>query len=700
MFDREGGVEIGNHHSDSRHCPAPSCDVPSDVYIAVLERLPPNEVALSARRTCRAAAQHFAEEHHRTAAIGQPLPPHAASGPLEEAKVAVRGHSFSRKFLTLSVAAASGCVANLEVVWRLLQPCIFPELITHEGAGRPYSDEFDESGEEVGACAVKSGNLRVLSWLLEHCPGLVDRPHTLAAAAEHCPLPQLLEVCALLGGADGRPIWFSLMLDAAARSPTPDAIAKMEWVLQQGGGSCKPTWTTAAAAARSGDTARLRWLRDRGCPLDSWQVLASALRHADLSVAEWLVDQAGCPLPADPGQGEKLAEAAACADSGSIAKLRWLQSRGLAILPAGPRGSLALPAAALHGRLDVVQFLLAEGGEDILSAEAMHEALASGCVEVVECLWEAGCPVEDVAWKYVGYKGRLGMARWLLEEAEMPAGGQELEHLIRMWPCRTAEVRRQLLEAVRLVAPPGCGIEVTASAVAIAANQGHLDVLRYLHVELGCGLDELLEEAVRGGCEAVVEWLVEQGCAAGVVAAAAQSASEGGAEGSAGEVSGLEGSSGEVSGLEESSGEESGLEGSSGEESGLEESSGEESGLEASSGGGEAEEWDDADTSAGRNVDVVATRSDRYYLAAGHVGDLATLNCLRRLGVLWSEGVLLKAVLPLPPPLPVLQWMWEQGARLDKKQLELVRQAPMYGPYVTAAKEWLEGVVVGLPSVP
>lgn len=122
--------------------------------------------------------------------------------------------------------------------------------------------------------------------------------------------------------------------------------------------------------------------------------------------------------------------------------------------------------------------------------------------------------------------------------------------------------------------------------------------------------------------------------------------------------------------------------------------------MEASSGGGEAEEWDDADTSAGRNVDVVATRSDRYYLAAGHVGDLATLNCLRRLGVLWSEGVLLKAVLPLPPPLPVLQWMWEQGARLDKKQLELVRQAPMYGPYVTAAKEWLEGVVVGLPSVP
>lgn len=162
--------------------------VPPELITTVLSLLHPNEVALSARRTCKAAAQHFAEEHHRTAAIGQPLPPHAASGPLEEAEEAMHSLSFRHKLRTLSVAAGSGSVVNLEVVWRLLQPCIFPELLQTTF----YLQQLQRGKPEIddpGSAAAKRGHVSPLSWLLDRCPGLVYRSRTLEAAAQHCPLP-------------------------------------------------------------------------------------------------------------------------------------------------------------------------------------------------------------------------------------------------------------------------------------------------------------------------------------------------------------------------------------------------------------------------------------------------------------------------------------------------------------------------------
>ncbi len=58
---------------------------------------------------------------------------------------------------------------------------------------------------------------------------------------------------------------------------------------------------------------------------------------------------------------------------------------------------------------------------------------------------------------------------------------------------------------------------------------------------------------------------------------------------------------------------------------------------------------------------------DRCYLHAGKHGDLCTLVCLRRLGVQWSGEMLMKAV-DAGVPLPVLQWMWGQGARFSSAE--------------------------------
>ncbi len=544
--------------------------MPPELITAVLSRLPSNEVALSARRTCRAAAQHFAEEHHRTAAIGQPLPPHAVIGPLEQADAAFRGLNFRRKLRSLSVAAASGSFTSLEVVWRLLQPCVFPELLQTD----LYLQQLRESDiDDAGTAAVKGGNLWALSWLLERCSGLVDRSRTLEAAAKHCPLPQLQSVWGLLGRADDHsPGLNQLMLDAAAASLTPDAIQEMEWVLQQGG--CKLRTATALGAARSGDLARLQWLRERGCPVGGQEVLAAALEFANASVADWLVDEAGCSLPVQQHHGEEAAPhlAAAAAASGSAAKLRWLQAHGIAVVP-----SFLMEAAARSGDLGAVQLLHRECGGELLNPKVMDAAVASGSVEMAAYLLSAGCSARRCDVHTASCSGSIDMIRWLVENGGQANLGCKLFPMIAAWPEGSAEHGRKLLEAVRLVAQPRLQDCADAEAtMRTAAARGDLKVLRCLHEELGWGLGgSVLGGAAEGGCELVLEWLVKCGC-----------------------------------------------------------------------GGGKAHEL------------------DRCYLEAGAHGDLATLECLRRLGVPWSNWILMEAA-RWGLPLPVVRWMWGQGARAD-----------------------------------
>ncbi len=117
------------------------------------------------------------------------------------------------------------------------------------------------------------------------------------------------------------------MLAAVAASAI-DAEAKVEWVLAEGRGSCRLQESTAAAAARSGDLGRLRWLRERGCPM-GLSTLESALQHADLAVADWLVDEAGCELPAAAGQEGVCSDllAAAAMSPDGVPKLQWLRER-------------------------------------------------------------------------------------------------------------------------------------------------------------------------------------------------------------------------------------------------------------------------------------------------------------------------------------------------------------------------------------
>ncbi len=513
---------------------SPQRDLPREVQLAVLSRLPANEIPLSARLTCKAAAQHFSEPHRRTVDFSQPLPPHAASAPLPDSQSALRCLTITRKLSLLSTAAATGCEANLEVALRLLSGCLFPELLRsgfyvqiqkqrHEpdrwgwAAHEPYTD--------AGTVAMLNGRLGVLSWLLRRCPSMFDHQQALEVAARHRPLPQLQEVWRLLGGVGGGGARLDDgVLDAAAESHAPDAVEKMEWVLEAGSGGLRVE--TAAAAARSGDLARLRWLRERGCPFDSQLILAEALQHADLPVVEWLAGEAGCPLPGPgPEDGFEVGTlVAAAAASGSVAKLRWLQARGVALAAPPPEADGPLLRAAGAGQLETVRFLhQQEDGDQLLSAKLLAAAVSSCSIETANYLLQAGCPVipSDV-WQALRPHTDLAMVRWLLDVAHAEVSCAGFTALVYWWSDKGAQGSTLLMDAVRLMAPASSHppddmpdlLSYSAGVWYSATLRGELGLLRYLHEEMDWGMDGnpiVCRVAAMGGCEAVLEWLVQGG---------------------------------------------------------------------------------------------------------------------------------------------------------------------------------------------
>ncbi len=75
------------------------------------------------------------------------------------------------------------------------------------------------------------------------------------------------------------------------------------------------------------------------------------------------------------------------------------------------------------------------------------------------------------------------------------------------------------------------------------------------------------------------------------------------------------------------------------------------------------------------------------YLPAALNGDLATLECLRQLGVPWGKGVLWEAV-GRDCPLPVLKWMVAHGAPAGPREVARA----------LAVAEWEESLLP--PSAP
>ncbi len=503
--------------------------LPIDAQLHILSFLPPNEVALSGRLVSPDLRDALSAPQHCTVVLSQTLPLHAVPWAQEAGQEHVRQLPFKHKMQLLCTAAASGSEAKGEMVLTLLQSSVFPEMLLSWHA---------YSGPDPGVAAVTAGHTQLLPWLLHRCPGLVNPGRALEAAARHCDLAGLQAAWRALqnglcdssdssssnsssssSGRCGSPVLSQGVLDAAAGSATPDAVAKVEWLLAAStDGSCSLQASTAEAAARSGYLARLQWLKLHGCRF-AWRgavVVLAALRHADLEVAQWLVDEAGCELPRPETErywGPFYAAAAQGNDS--EAKLRWLQERRAPPLT-GDLLRVTIAAAIGAGRQELVQQLLrlpqmgGSTGREVLQ-RALDTEVSSSSLPVVQLLHhQAGVVLTHTAYMAAARAGSVAFVRLLACEAGVPIKGLRLGEFVASWPRDTLTHSRGLLEAVQLVLDQvGLRGWQAKHVVCKAAARGELPLVQLLlRKRPGYRPDwEDVAAAVEGGCAGVLECL-------------------------------------------------------------------------------------------------------------------------------------------------------------------------------------------------
>ncbi len=502
--------------------------LPRELLLRILALLPPNDLVLSGRLTFKEAAQHFQGPQHCTLFLGQPLPSHvsavsapdASSSPSLRtpttivtatafvsdtrwswlqtgAEEAVRRLTFRRKLLLLSRAAASGCEANVELAWHLLQQHVFPEVLqsNHSRILLQRGQSPGGPAPDVGSIAVASGLAHLLPSLAQRCPGLLDPGATLEAAAKHCDLAGLQAAWEAVGqrlqqgcerdGHAAQPserlqgIWNGV-LTAAAGSGTLDALAKLEWVMGMSSGCTSDPGALAqayGAAAASGDLARVRWLRERGVGWGTPGVLEAVVKHADLGSIQQLEEAEGGYLPPAHDESwsrESVVSAAATSRKGSAAKLRWLAGRG-AVLGLGD----AVARAAERGDLEAVQLLVEHWRARHGAAAApppddtLGLAIASGSVPTAAFLRQAGCSFGPSAFASASARGHLAMVRWLAEAGCPVEWKKVISHTVYAWPRDLAADGERLLEALRVLAELGAPVGDAAQLWSMAVFAGH-----------------------------------------------------------------------------------------------------------------------------------------------------------------------------------------------------------------------------------
>ncbi len=527
-------MELNTPHSgaDVSAEPTDRAALPMDLILRALEALEPNDMAINVRLVSKDIYSRFSQPLHCTARFSMSLPQSASDAAWQpHLQQAFRQLPFRVKGNTLAAAARSGSEVNLELAWRLVQPSV--SLI---GFGTTHL-------ESPGAAAIRSGHLHLLPWLAHH--GCLGIPRdTLAAALERCSLPEVQRVWELLGCGGEPHGGISLhrhweLARVAARSAGPDT-SKLSWLLSGVLGPATQQHTpdvldgAAVGAAASGKLDVLRWLwgqqgldvmltggegpsffsgegvmrRETLCG----RLLISALRHDHVAVAEWVVDEVGCPLPLEQEQQVERGlvwGAAGCGGSGEA--VRWLLNRGMPVHVEG------LWSAARAGPLETVRLLHEDHGLP-LTERVFGAAARSRNVPTATWLLQAGCPMDQGAYLDAARAGDTAMLRWLAHESGCPWGSSTLSGVISVWPSdagSTSRLEATVRELVAAGCPPG-GYTNAAGSVGSAACKGHLALARYLREELGVAFAPgTLAQAAAGGCEPVLEWLLGAGCSRG-----------------------------------------------------------------------------------------------------------------------------------------------------------------------------------------
>lgn len=468
--------------------------LPTHVILHTLELLPPNDIAANGRRACKEAACCFAAPAQRTVRISQPLSAAAAAAWQEAAAAAaasstaaavvpsaaaaataakamtmeddgdgnsggngsLRHLSRAGKQLALCAAASSGSHINLELAWGLLQPCLFPGL---PPAAYYYRDLGQGTGRtafhaDPGVAAARSGHANLLPWLLSR--GLVLRPErALAAAARHCDLAAMQGAWGLLA-----PVLEPLgdtqhHATTASNGVQRSAVDAIDWAIEQASyrlGSWRAGVLTGAVGSSTPDAMdKVDWLcADCGCD-SKWMEQEEVLRAAVLS--------------GDPG------------------RMRSLHARGWL-----GRACLVhvLPLSLRHDTsLDLAQWLVTEVGfprasnmgDEQFRVSVAVAAAAAACDGIGRLQWLRSQGMYDIPWSALwsaARNGRLETVRFLHEEEGL-----------RLHPSMFSDAAASgHVPTAAYLLQRGC--PMTPDAIRSAPLDGDLSMLRWLLHDAKC----------------------------------------------------------------------------------------------------------------------------------------------------------------------------------------------------------------------
>ncbi|QBZ81329.1 ankyrin repeat domain containing protein [Pandoravirus celtis] len=336
-------------------------------------------------------------------------------------------------------------------------------------------------GNGIATAAAKNGHMKIIEWCLKHKLVIdADTAEALARGGHLDMLRRLHEhgclwdgrVClaAAKGGHLGLLQWAhkfgcrwttaQLCVDAAAEH---GHLHILEWISSEHGlgSSGRAIWDrrTCAAAAKTGRTELLQWLRANGCPWDSCTV-SEAARHGHVDIVKWARAN-GCEW--------SETSCAQAAYSGDLDLLRWMRENGC------PWDDRTPEYAALAGHIHILDWLCDQ------DCPHDHEYMAEGA---------AG-------------SGQTAALDWL------HAAGYAWEHDSRVYTVAASERQIAVLDWFRERRLPR---EQMSGAMSAAAAQGHIDVIKWMRARDHDWDKRACAEAASHGRLGTLRWLRHQGC--------------------------------------------------------------------------------------------------------------------------------------------------------------------------------------------
>ncbi len=361
-------------------------------------------------------------------------------------------------------------------------------------------------------CAVASGNLELVKWLL------TDEE----VAAELAKTDQRLSISEL--DFSNRPlVVYSGSVEVA------------QWLMMNGSyryvrAGNPPSLNYASVF---GEAKLFKWIYASNRSLDFQRNLWNdILINGNVELAQWLLDNNCVPYNengmsySENGKNIELSEffktqnrlLIYAARSGNLEMVKWLEKQGAQFAPSGSNSDSVLYAAAASGNLDLVKWLVEKGhnvkaqrdnGDPILFGAAL-----SGNLEMVKWLAEQGVDVNaknkfgDPVIFSAAQSGNLELVKWLIDQ------GQDINAQRGKSNFTVLDVFAQNgdLKAIKWAITQGGDLNKSPGILGSAVSSGNLELVKWLFAQkVGTVSDTLLHVAARRGSFETLKWLSEQG---------------------------------------------------------------------------------------------------------------------------------------------------------------------------------------------